>query len=167
MVRRGLIALVWLGFSSIFAVALAASAAPQLYVFGAELCSYCQKALIFLRGLRPINNCFQLHEFDIVRSSEEATLYARLVTSIGLSTPVVPMIVIGREVILGYESDETTGREIAGHIEACQTSDCPDLVGRMIEHPAATDVVSPGTWTTHRRWMPNPLEAIMRRPLFG
>ena len=153
MVRRSLIALVWLSFSCVLTVALAANPTPQLYVFGAGQCSYCQKALIFLRDLRSRDKRFQLHEFDIVRSSEEATLYARLVTSIGLSAPVVPMIVIGREVILGYESGETTGREIASHIEACQISDCPDLVGGMMELPGATDVVSPGTWTTHRRWM--------------
>ncbi len=90
---------------------------------------------------------------DIVRGSVEATLYAWVVTLIGLASPVGPMIIIGREVILGYESDETTGREIAGHIEACQTKDCPDLIGRMIERPGVSDVADVGTWTMHRRWI--------------
>lgn len=154
MTRRTLMAFALLSFSGFFTVAMAGGPMPQLYIFGAEKCGYCQKALIFLRGLQSRDNSrFQLHEYDIVRSSDEATLYAKLVTSIGLNSPVVPMIIIGRDVVLGYESDETTGAEIAGYIEACQTKDCPDLVGRMIELPGAVDVSSIGTWTTHRRWI--------------
>ena len=154
MTRRILMALALLSFSSVFTVAVAGGPTPQLYIFGAEKCGYCQKALIFLRSLQVKDNSgFQLHEYDIVRSSEEATLYARVVTSIGLDSPVVPMIIIGREVILGYESDETTGREIAGHIEACRTKDCPDLIGRMIEMPGTADVADIRTWTMHSRWI--------------
>ena len=153
MIRRTLLALTLLSLGGLSTGAMAGGPTPQLYVFGAEQCSYCQKALIFLHGIQSKDGSrFQLHDYDIVRSSEEATLFARVVTSIGLSSPVVPMIVIGREVILGYESDETTGREIARHIEACQTRECPDLVGRMIELPGTADIVGAGAWTTHSRW---------------
>ena len=154
MIYRVLMACALLSFSSLFGVATAGGSKPQLYIFGAEKCGYCQKALIFVRGLQSKDDSrFQLHDYDIVRSSEEATLYARVVTSIGLDSPVVPMIIIGREVILGYESDETTGREIAGHIEACQTKNCPDLIGRMIGMPGSTGVVHIEPWTMHRRWI--------------
>ena len=154
MVRRTLMALALLSFSSLFGAAMAGSSTPQIYVFGADKCGYCHKALIFLRGLQAKDSTrFQLHDYDIVRSSDEATLYARVVTAIGLNSPVVPMIIIGREVILGYESDETTGREIAGHIDACQTKECPDLIGRIIDMPGTVGIVDIGTWTMHRRWI--------------
>jgi hypothetical protein len=106
---------------------------PHVYVFGAEQCSFCERAVKFLRRLHAEKGRFTLHEYDIVASSDDATLFVKVVAAIGLNDPVVPMVIVGREVLLGFQSDETSGREIQRHIETCHVDGCPDLIRPLIE----------------------------------
>ncbi len=55
---------------------------------------------------------------------------------------VVPVAVIGHNVVIGYIDDETTGREILGHIAECRKTGCPDAVRKLIEQPGRFDEAS-------------------------
>jgi glutaredoxin len=132
---------------------------PQVYVFGAEQCSFCERAVRFLRRLHGEKGRFTLHEYDIVASSDDATLFVKVVAAIGLNDPVVPMVIVGREVLLGFQSDETSGREIERHIETCHATGCPDLIRPLIEPATPADSVATGPWMVHRRWA----QASLRR----
>ncbi len=103
----------------------------RVYLFGASHCQLCQKALAFLRRTSATNQRFTLREFDIERSSEEAELFVRVLLDIGIDEAVVPIVIIGPHVLLGFDDDATSGPEIMRRIETCQTEACPDFVAQL------------------------------------
>ena len=50
----------------------------------------------------------------------------------------MPLIVIGDDVVVGYDEDTTTGAEIEARIEACQSKTCFDVAAEYVRgaHPA-------------------------------
>lgn len=152
MIQKYVFVLIMLVGMALPGVARAEVVAPNVYVFGAEQCDYCQRAVKFLRRLHTDRGGFKLHEFDIVASSDDATLFVQVIAAIGLSNPVVPMVIVGREVMLGFQSDETSGREIQGHIERCHVDGCRDPLRSLIAPTQPFDVATAGPWVVHRRW---------------
>lgn len=152
MIQRARLALASLLAWAVLSMTATAETVPNLYVFGAEHCSYCDRASAFVHRLQTTDGRFKLHEHNITRSSDDAKLFVRIVASIGLPDPVVPMIIIGRNILLGYEDDETTGREIVSTLESCRTGDCPDVVRLFIDDQATASVSAAGGWSVHRRW---------------
>jgi glutaredoxin len=110
-----------------------AAAAPPLrvYLFGATHCPLCQKALSFLQRTSAGDARFTFRDYDIERSSAEAELFLRVVVDIGIEEPVVPIVIIGPHVLLGFDDDATSGPEIMRRIEQCQTEACPDFVAQL------------------------------------
>jgi glutaredoxin len=159
MIRHLILALTLLVSGSVHGTFAAGEREIQVYIFGAEQCSYCQHAVKFLRRLHAESGRFTLNEYDIVRSSEEATFYVRVVEAIGLTNPVVPMVVVGRNVVLGFESDESSGREIQRYIELCLVDGCPDRLRGLIESAEPATASALGAWTIHRQWA----EAALQR----
>jgi glutaredoxin len=104
----------------------------QVYVFGAQQCLHCDAALQFLSRLRQDTHAFEFHDYDIVASSEAATLFARFIQAMRVANPAVPMIVIGSSITFGFENDATTGRDLRRQIDACRRTTCPDLMGVFI-----------------------------------
>ena len=130
--------------------AKAADALLHVYVFGAQHCASCQRVGMFARQLEASDGRFKLVDVDIGRSSDEAALYLRVLGDIGLSDPVIPMVVIGPHVLLGYDTDETSGRAISAFIEACVVDRCPDFVAALgANTPAA---LARRAWRLERRW---------------
>ncbi len=91
------------------------AAEPRLnvYIFGAEDCSFCRNARTFLRKFRNEKGGFDLHEFDVVRSGDDAALFVRFITAAGMHETHIPMVIIGRQIMLGYNNDATSGQENA------------------------------------------------------
>jgi glutaredoxin len=126
----------------VFAVALAVAglaqslparaAEAEVYYFGAKGCDYCAKGLDFLKRLEREDTGIRLRDYDIIASPSDSALFVFVVRAIGLADPHVPMTVIGHNVIIGYESDETTGREIRLTIQQCRTKACPNILGDLL-----------------------------------
>jgi len=131
--------------------AVAAEPGLHVYVFGAQHCTFCQRAAEFARRLEASDGRFKLTEYDIERSSEEAELFVRVLLDVGLSEPVIPMVIIGPHVLLGYDEEMTSGREILKYIEACQSEACPDFVAELQANRPAANVAHP--WRIERRWV--------------
>ena len=130
---------------------------PNLYVFGAEHCGHCQRAVQFLRKLQASDPRFKLTEYDIERSSEEAELFIRVVLSIGLQEAFVPMVIIGPHVLLGFDDDTTSGPQILKYLDVCRTEACPDFVAELtMPEPSAS---AKPAWRVQYRWA----EAAQRR----
>jgi len=129
-----------------------AAAEPRLHVYllGAQHCEFCQRAGEFARRLQVSDGRFVLTELDIERSSEDAELYVRVLLDIGLREPVIPMVIIGPHVLLGFDADETSGREIVKFIDTCLTEACPDFVAELRATTPAAHVHH--GWRIERRW---------------
>ena len=131
---------------------LAAEPRPIVYIFGSADCSFCQNALAFLRKISREDAGFDLREFDVVRSSDDAALFVRFITAVGMREAHIPMVVVGRDIMLGYDTDATSGREMQMKIEACRVGMCPDVVELFIKGDGRADILSNAAWTEHRRW---------------
>lgn len=80
--------------------------APIVYVFGDEECQPCRDEvkLLFDEG----------YEYKFLNISEDEAakvLYNSLLRKHELA-PIIPLTIIGSEVVVGYEKEQTTGREI-------------------------------------------------------
>jgi glutaredoxin len=125
---------------------------PVVYAFGASACSHCQRASAYLHQLLATTKRFELREYDIVSNTNDATAFARVVGAIGLTDPVVPMIIIGRTVILGFEDVDTTGREIENYLTTCAIHGCPDKIKGILGESDPAVANTSDTWSVQHKW---------------
>jgi thiol-disulfide isomerase/thioredoxin len=89
-----------------------------LYFFYGETCPHCHKAAIFLEKLKEKYSELEIKSFEVFSNAENAKLLLQFLKEHGETQVVrVPAIFIGDEVIIGYLSDETTGRAIEKALE--------------------------------------------------
>lgn len=79
----------------------------RLHVFFSPDCPHCHKAIEFLKQRRKID--YALH--DVSKPSSEA-LFRKVVKHYGIEDLAVPLFVHGSRYVIGFDSAETTGREI-------------------------------------------------------
>ncbi|MET0652148.1 MAG: hypothetical protein ABWY63_06495 [Hyphomicrobiaceae bacterium] len=116
---------------------------PNVYFFWSASCSYSKMARAFLLDAQQKDANLTVREFEVDQSLSNTLLLGRLYEMIGLPEFwVVPVAVIGHNVVIGYIDDETTGREILGHIAECRKTGCPDAVRKLIEQPGRFDEAS-------------------------
>jgi glutaredoxin len=110
------------------------SAEPVVYFFWSATCPYSKAAKTFLQAAQTKDAALRLRDFEVDKSVDNSRLLARLYDRIGLpETRVVPTIVIGHHIIVGYIDDDTTGREILNAVEKCRKVACKDAVRELIE----------------------------------
>ena len=88
----------------------------QLHVFFSPDCPHCHEAIEFLKQRRKI--AYVLH--DISKPSSEA-LFRRVVKHYGIEDPAVPLFVRGSRYVIGFDSAQTTGREILALLSGQET----------------------------------------------
>ena len=127
-------------------------AEPEIHYFRVTGCRFCDDGLSFLKRYREEDKRIVLHDYDVLRSEREATLFVRVVDAIGLTDPRVPMTIIGRRVIIGFDTDETTGWEIRQVVEQCRIVECPDMLRSIIHYDPEVVTSSTDTWVVERRY---------------
>jgi glutaredoxin len=152
-----LILLLWSGVPSI---GFAAESRLAVYIFGSEDCSFCRNARAFLRKISKENGGFDLHEYDVVRSGDDAALLVRFITAVGMQEAHIPMVVIGRQIMLGYDNDATSGREMRRQIEQCRVQTCDDVVRQFIDRTGPEYVAA--QLVQNRRWIAASLRKSQR-----
>ncbi|MBG0797468.1 glutaredoxin family protein [Methylocystis sp. L43] len=88
----------------------------QLHVFFSPDCPHCHEAIEFLKQRRK--TAYVLH--DISKSSSEA-LFRRVVKHYGIEDPAVPLFVRGSRYVIGFDTAQTTGREILALLSGQET----------------------------------------------
>lgn len=83
-----------------------------IYLFHSQGCPHCHKEREFLEKLNEKYANIHLQMFEITTEQENALLYQKVGQELGAQTGSVPFTVIGQRYIVGYGSDDTTGREI-------------------------------------------------------
>jgi len=104
----------------------------DLYFFYGETCPHCKHAEEFLRELEKNYSTLEIHSYEVFGNKENAQLLVKLLESCDKETTVrVPAVFIGREAIIGYLSDETTGMNIAVAIENCLRKECSNPLEKI------------------------------------
>lgn len=95
----------------------AAGTTPDIEVFVRAGCPHCEAAKLFLDELRREQPSLHIALYDI---AEDPTARERLITLVqerGLTTVGVPTFLVGTELIIGFQSSETTGAEIRAKLD--------------------------------------------------
>jgi len=114
-----------------------ASVRVEIVIFWQPGCPYCAQAKEFLNGL-DVNtyDWLDVVSFDITSSRSGQKLFTQTNDYFGILSPSVPLIVVGGEPFIGYDGDQTTGKEILQEAQACRKSTCPTLVQTLAQSPA-------------------------------
>ncbi len=90
---------------------------PDVEVFVRTGCPHCEAAKIFLGDLRRERPSLQITLYDIAADSAARQRLETLASDHGITTIGVPTFVIGTEVLIGFQSADTTGAEIRAKLD--------------------------------------------------
>ena len=140
---RGRLLILMLWATLVVPATPAQAAEPTLYFFWSASCPYSKTARAFLLNAQQKDAGLAILEFEVDQSLPNTLLLGRLYDMIGLPEFwVVPVAVIGHNVVIGYIDDETTGKEILDHVAECRKTGCPDAVQKLLEQPGRYDEAS-------------------------
>jgi thiol-disulfide isomerase/thioredoxin len=128
-------------------VPLAAAQAParaDLYLFWAEGCPHCQTEIEFLKRLEGQEPRLRVHYLEVSRDRRNQEAFAALVEHIQLPELAVPLTVVGEAVMVGYESDATSGAALARRVHECLAKTCADIVSPLLRPIAAPGPAATG-----------------------
>lgn len=94
------------------ALAAEAASSPEIEVFIREGCSHCEAAKNFLGDLAREQPGLHVTVVDVRRHPDALARLIELSTNAGISQPGVPTILIGNELIIGFDTPATTGTQI-------------------------------------------------------
>lgn len=92
----------------------------RLYYFFSPTCPHCQAAAPFIDGLAARSPWLEVKKYAVKDNRANARFYYETALSLGTQALSVPGFVFCRQVLIGYDSAETTGAEIAGALEQCR-----------------------------------------------
>lgn len=83
-----------------------------VHLFYSQGCPHCHKEKQFLEELDEKYGSIDVQLYEITTNPENARLYQQVGQRIGARTGSVPFTVVGNQYLIGYGSDESTGKEI-------------------------------------------------------
>ncbi len=124
--------------------------APALEVFVRSGCPHCEAAQSFLADIREDHQGLRIVVYDIAENVFARNRLSRLGTERGLASLGVPAFLIGSELIIGFQSADTTGKEILARLD------------RPPEHPATPAAID----SIQSRWLGELRVTDLGLPLF-
>lgn len=100
-----------------------------LTLFYSKTCPHCAKEKIFLKDLQRKYSFLKVREFKI---SEELVLFEAVVKKLNKNSTYIPFTVIGEEVVVGYQDDQTTGKKIENIVIRHSKIGCYDVVNDIM-----------------------------------
>jgi len=97
----------------------------NIYFFWGEGCSHCAQEKPFLEKLKEKYPQLEVKEFEIYKSENNQKLFQEVAKAYNTEPMGVPMTFIGKEFLLGFGSEETTGKKIENLIQNCLQNYCP------------------------------------------
>jgi hypothetical protein len=91
----------------------------RLYYFFSPTCPHCQAAKPFIAELQARSTWLEVKRFSVKDHRGNARFYYETAQTLGAEALSVPGFVFCRQIIIGYDSAGTTGRELADALQAC------------------------------------------------
>jgi len=111
----------------------------RLYYFFSPTCPHCQAAAPFIDELKARWPWLEVRKYAVKDNRANAKFYYETALSLGTQALSVPGFVFCRQVLIGYDTAETTGAEIAHALESCHEE-------RLL-HPTPTTAAPDGPGT--------------------
>ncbi|MDD3531803.1 MAG: hypothetical protein PHR64_00015 [Candidatus Shapirobacteria bacterium] len=103
-----------------------------LHLFWSYGCPHCEKEKVFLNNLKDQYPRLTIKTYEVTSDRANSILLERAGKALGINISGVPFTIIGQDYIIGYESDETSGRRIEEIIGLAIENDHEDLVGNLL-----------------------------------
>ncbi len=104
---------------------ISASQKVEIYFFWGQGCPHCAQEKPFLEKLKQKYPQLEVKEFEVYYSKENQQLFQRIAQSYETSPSGVPTTFIGKEYIIGFGTEQTTGKQIENLIQNCLENYCP------------------------------------------
>ncbi|MFW6282901.1 MAG: glutaredoxin family protein [Minisyncoccales bacterium] len=96
-----------------------------IYFFWGNGCPHCAEEKSFLESLEEKHSELEVKMYETYKNKENAEFFNEVAKAYGISAQGVPATFIGDfEPIVGYSSDQTTGKEIEDQIKECIEDGC-------------------------------------------
>jgi thiol-disulfide isomerase/thioredoxin len=92
----------------------------RLYYFYSPTCPHCQAAKPWLDQLERDLPWLEVRRYSVKDDRDNARFYYNTARALGADAMSVPGFVYCRQVAIGYDAAETTGRELQASLEACR-----------------------------------------------
>ena len=92
----------------------------RLYYFFSPICPHCQAAAPFIDELKARWPWLEVKKYAVKDNRANAKFYYKTAESLGTKALSVPGFVFCRQVLIGYDTADTTGAEIARALESCR-----------------------------------------------
>jgi len=106
----------------------------RLYYFFSPTCPHCQAAKPFIAELQARNPWLEVKRYSVKDHRGNARFYYETAQSLGVEALSVPGLMFCRQVLIGYDSAETTGKQLEDALVACRE--------RRLANPRAPDPVA-------------------------
>jgi thiol-disulfide isomerase/thioredoxin len=103
----------------------------RLYYFFSPTCPHCQAAKPFIAELERENPWLEVKRYSVKDHRGNSRFYYETAQSLGVEALSVPGLVFCRQVLIGYDTAETTGQQLADALRACHE--------RRIANPGTPD----------------------------
>jgi thiol-disulfide isomerase/thioredoxin len=91
----------------------------RLYYFFSPTCPHCQAAKPFIQQLEQRHPWLEVKRYSVKDHRANARFYFETAQSLGVEALSVPGLVFCRQVMIGYDTAETTGAQLEAALEAC------------------------------------------------
>lgn len=112
----------------LFGAASVQASDVQLHFFWSEGCPHCAKEKIFLETLDKKYDEVTVKDYEITYNNEHLKLLQQMGDTLHADVSGVPFTVIGESYVVGFLSDETTGKEIEEKVVYAMQHDVPDVL---------------------------------------
>jgi len=100
----------------------------QLHFFWSEGCPHCAKEKVFLDALDKKYDEVTVQDYEVGHHSENIALLQKIGDTLRADISGVPFLVVGKSYVVGFLSDETTGKEIEQKVVYAIQNDIPDIL---------------------------------------
>jgi thiol-disulfide isomerase/thioredoxin len=102
-----------------YGIAADGTPAVRLYYFFSPTCPHCQAAKPVIAELEARNPWLEVRRYSVKDHRGNARFYYETAQALGAEALSVPGFVFCRQIIIGYDSAQTTGKELADALRAC------------------------------------------------
>ena len=106
----------------------------RLYYFYSPTCPHCQAAKPFLEQLERDSPWLEVKRYTVKDHRANARFYFDTAKSLGVEALSTPGFVFCRQVMIGYDAADTTGRQLADALRGCHE--------RRLANPTPTDTAT-------------------------
>lgn len=91
----------------------------ELHFFWSRYCPHCKTAKPFINKLATSNSWLTVHSYDIVNNPANRNQYMQMAEQLQQPVNSVPAFIFCGQMIVGYDSNETTGKQLQEKLLAC------------------------------------------------